>query len=217
MSGNTSPSLPPRVKNLVGQTFGRLKVTDFSHRNERSDQFWLCHCSCGKDKAINGSSLTSNRVLSCGCLRSENMVNRNVPTHGMSHSMEYKSWRSMLDRCLNPNDKSWSDYGGRGITVCDEWKESFESFFADMGLKPGPKHSIERCDNSKGYSKGNCRWATSKEQNRNRRSNTFVEMDGKRLTIVEWCEIYGIHPNTVHSRIGQRRWSVERAIKTPVP
>jgi len=214
MSDTTPAAMPPRVKNLVGLTLGRLTVTRFSHRNERSDQFWMCHCSCGKDKAINGSSLTSNRVLSCGCLRSENMVKRNVPTHGMSHSREYKSWRAIMDRCLNPNDKSWKDYGGRGIIVCQRWQESFENFYADMGNKPTPKHSIERKNNDLGYDPSNCRWATVKEQNRNRRSNTRITHNGITLTLVEWEEKLGLNYNVLCQRLSAG-WSVDRALKSP--
>lgn len=131
-------------------------------------------------------------------------------------SPEYTAWISIKNRCLHPTHKAFSEYGGRGITICDQWKNDFGSFLAYVGRSPSAKHSIDRWPNNDGnYEPGNVRWATAQQQARNRRSNTMVTINGERLCLAEWVERLGISPLTVRSRV-QRGWSHERALTTPV-
>ena len=134
-------------------------------------------------------------------------------THGMIKIPEYKSWAGMKTRCFNPNTKSYSDYGGRGITVCDRWKNSFEDFFADMGSRPSSKHSLDRIDNDGDYQKDNCRWATPKEQSNNRRYNKLITINGKTLNITQWEKEKGFTKNVIWFRL-KAGWSDYDAVMT---
>ena len=117
----------------------------------------------------------------------------------------------MKDRCLNPNSCNWTNYGGRGITVCDRWKDSFSNFYEDMGPRPSTDHSIDRKDNDKGYSKENCRWVTHDVQAHNRGNNVYYEHNGERKLLLDWCAETGMNYNTVYTRL-RRGWSFEKAI-----
>ena len=136
-------------------------------------------------------------------------------THGLSRSVEYGIWSAIKRRCLNKNCQEYQSYGGRGISVCKRWVSSFESFLKDVGLRPSTSHSIERMNNSKGYSPGNVRWATAKEQQRNKRTNVFVTIGGVRLCVAEWCGILNISNQTVSTRVNSLGWSYVKALTTP--
>lgn len=142
-----------------------------------------------------------------------------MTTHRMSGSSEYTAWSELKKRCLNKKCKNYSGYGGRGITVCDRWKNSFESFYKDMGPKPSPKHSIDRIDNNKGYFPENCRWATLAEQAKNTRRNIYIFYKNERKTLDEWAKIVGIKCETLRSRLFDKRWSskwtVSQAMEIP--
>lgn len=134
----------------------------------------------------------------------------------MCKTDEYNAWQHIRSRCYNKNSPAYPEYGGRGITVCDRWLESFENFYADMGPKPSRKHSIDRYpDNDGPYSPSNCRWATRAEQNRNTRQNVILEFNGKRMCLTEWADLLGICKTTLFARIQRDGWSVERALTTP--
>lgn len=130
----------------------------------------------------------------------------------MSKSKLYSTWQSMMVRCYNQKGVSYPLYGGRGIKVCKRWHK-FENFYKDMGNKPGPKYSIDRIDNSKGYNKKNCRWATQKEQCNNTRKNVTFNYNGKTQNMGEWASELGISKVTIHYRL-KSGWSVEKALST---
>lgn len=157
---------------LTGRRFGRLIVAERMSRINRGTR-WDCLCDCGKHITVYAHNLASGCTSSCGCLQREARAAR--ATHGQyrnnSVSPEIKAWEKMRERCLNPKDISYKNYGGRGITVCKRWL-SFDNFLSDMGKRPSPKHSLDRINNDGIYEPSNCRWATRTEQNRNRRKPT---------------------------------------------
>lgn len=156
---------------LTGRKFGRLKVVDQAETIKQKIH-WNCMCSCGNKKAINGHSLRKGLSKSCGCLQVESRYK-----HGMSNTSEFKTWASMLFRCLNKSDRKYKHYGGRGIKVCDRWLCSFSNFYKDMGARP-KNLSIDRINNEGDYEPSNCRWATYKQQNNNtRRNKNYKELN----------------------------------------
>lgn len=136
-------------------------------------------------------------------------------THNASKTNEYRLWLAMKQRCYNPKSHNYKNWGGRGITVCDEWKNSFENFIKDVGLRPSSKHSLDRIDNSKGYTKENCKWSTWFEQGAHRRSNRNITYKDQTKTISEWARIYKITPHTISYRL-KNNWSIEKTLNTPV-
>ena len=196
----------PRVAiDLSGQRFGRLKVKKrHSQVYDRHGVKWDCECDCGQSVIVYGHHLTQNRTQSCGCQKIENArsLAQNNVTHGMYGTQEYTSWQAMLTRCGNPNHVAFDRYGGRGIVVCERWR-SFENFFADMGPKPGPLHSIERGDNDRGYEPGNCYWATPQEQQRNTSRTLLYEYGNRRLSQSELAQELGIAVTTLRRRLGE--------------
>jgi hypothetical protein len=171
---------------LKGQEFCRLTVTErFSNTYDRHGVEWMCMCKCGNKVIAYGHHLKQGKVKSCGCLKSEvsakNVTDFNIK-HGMYGSPEYISWLAMKARCYNKKHEWYHRYGGRGIGVCDRWKNSFQDFFEDMGAKPSPEYTIERRDNNIGYQPGNCYWATQQEQMSNTSRNVYYLYNGRRVT-----------------------------------
>ena len=187
---------PAKMKglDLTGKVFGRLTVIKRTDRRYNTFVVYECICSCGNTTLANTGSLRSGSRRSCGCLEVENRTRLNktmgdrTRVHGGWKTQAYKSWIGMKSRC---NDKNNPVYGGVGIKVCQEWDESFEKFLEDMGTPP-LNASIDRLDNSKGYYKDNCRWATSKMQCRNRTNNVFVNNKGVIMTMAEYAERTGM-------------------------
>lgn len=134
--------------------------------------------------------------------------------HGRSFTPEYRAWQTMRLRCLNPSNRAYPAYGGRGIAVCDRWRDDFEAFLADVGPKPSPRHEIDRIDNNRGYEPGNCRWVTRSQNDRNRRSTLWVEYRGERRRLIDLCEQFGTWPDTVKFRL-KHGWTMEAAVETP--
>lgn len=155
-----------RVQNLIGKRFGRLTVTRFQKRL-RYEYYWECVCDCGQLCAIQECNLITGNSKSCGCIRRETAGTWSI-THGMSRTRIYSVWKNMIRRCESPRHPRYADYGGREIRVCKRWYK-FENFYADMGDRPTPAHSLDRVDNDGNYCKENCRWATQQDQARNRR------------------------------------------------
>jgi len=206
-----------RFQDLTGREFGEIKVIAFDKIGDDGGSRWWCRCSCGAELSMRASNLKAKGgSRSCGC-RSFRPCRRGrcrQTCHGKSGTAEYMVWEAVLQRCLDKNCDCYHRYGGRGITVCDRWLD-FETFLADMGHRPSPDHSIERIDNSCGYEPKNCRWATRKEQARNRRTNRFLEHDGQRMTLIEWAEKTGMKRATIERRIDVLGWSVGKALSSP--
>lgn len=178
----------------------------------RGNARWNCRCDCGVERAVLQFALLSGGSLSCGCARLE-VISSHGECAGGRSSSEYKIWQGLWDRCTKPSHKQFVDYGQRGIAVCDRWRK-FETFIADMGRRPSVSHSIERNDNDAGYTPENCRWATKREQARNRRSSRRLAFRDEVRTMAEWAEVAGLPYKIVKDRMG-RGWSVKAALETP--
>lgn len=189
-----------RIIILIGKRFGRLTVIEKHSYDSHGHVFWLCKCDCGNIKSIASSSLLRAMTTSCGCFRKECLENR-PSIHRGTKTPEYKSWLSMKRRCYCKTDKQYSRWGGRGITVCDKWKESFPNFLSDMGEKPSPYHTIDRIDNNGNYTPENCKWSNPKEQSRNRRSNKWYEYNGLKMIITDWGNYFGISSHAIQQKI----------------
>ncbi len=200
---------------LVGRTFGRLTVVQRGENDRFGKTRWLCRCECGNEKVINSRTLMSGDTQSCGCLRAE-MLKNIATTHGGSASRLYNTWEGMKSRCYYPKNQRFARYGGRGITVCEEWHNSFEAF-RDWALSSGYRDdlTIDRIDVNGNYEPANCRWATNDEQMSNTSRNTILSYKGQTKTVSQWAEAVGISYTTIISRITTLGWSAEKALSTP--
>jgi hypothetical protein len=200
----------------IGMKFGRWTIKKFLYETKHRDKYYLCVCDCGTEKEVNLKSMKRGLSTSCGCRRSEVTTVRSI-RHGHSKrinkSSEYRAWCNIRNRCLNHNVKSYKDYGGRGIKVCDAWLNSFENFLKDMGEKPSEKHTIDRIDVNGNYEPSNCRWATTVEQSRNKRNTVLISYDGKSLTLSEWSELTGVKRSTLSMRFYNYNWSAKEVIE----
>lgn len=167
--------------------FNKLTIIERLPDRGHKTKVVKCLCECGNNTVVQYNNLVSGHTKSCGCI--ENIGNLK---HGMSYTKEYKSYHKMLERCYNPKQDNYESYGGRGIIVCDRWRESFENFFSDMGLKPTSKHSIERTDHDGNYEPSNCTWETQRNQCNNKRNNVFYEHNGVSKTQSQWARHLGI-------------------------
>lgn len=194
----------PRI-NMVGMPpFGRLTVSEYAETRHtplgKPVVMWWCDCTCGNRCKIAGSQLRRGRTNSCGCLKKEMGVYTII--HNDYGSSEYKIWRGLIDRCHNKNSRDYKNWGERGIIVCDRWRYSFTNFLIDMGRRPSSKHSIDRFpDNDGPYTQNNCRWATTQEQARNRRTNHNITFDGITKTLTEWAHDLGISSTGLNYRL----------------
>ena len=195
---------------LSGQRFGRLMVLKRVENSNRGQSRFLCKCDCGNETIVHALNLKKGSTKSCGCYRQECGVKNNT-IHGMTGTLVYKIWRLMIARCEDSKEVSYKNYGGRGITVCKQWRYSFETWYADMGEMPTPKHTLERINNDGNYEPSNCRWATWKEQCNNRRNNHIIEFNGQCKTIAQWSDIIGIPQGTLFARI-HAGWTIEKSL-----
>lgn len=206
---------------LIGQRFGRLTVEAFAGRrfNGTWSLTWRCRCDCGNVSVVRTASLRAGVTRSCGCVSKAAFRvqgEKNV-THGearrTSRSPEYNAWIAMHRRCRDPRRSSYKLYGGRGITVCERWQR-FSAFLVDMGRRPSPAHSVDRIDPNGNYEPANCRWATTSDQQINRRDRPKYEFQGERLTLVQWSRKTGIKAATLYKRITSN-WDLSLALSTP--
>lgn len=196
---------------LKGETIGRCIYLEEIYGRER--RYVKVECQCG---VIFISKLCNvKRGVCCGC-NTGKIRNKQgaLFMHGKSKSEEYNIWNSMKDRCFNPNNKSYPNYGGRGIKVCDRWM-FFINFMNDMGMRPSSKHSIDRKNNDGNYEPSNCKWVTKSEQARNTRGEKMLTLDGDTKKLWDWYSIYGIKPSVIKKRLNIG-WTIEKAIKSPI-
>lgn len=201
------------AKDLTGQVFGYLTVTRRAGTTQGTSTqcaLWECRCECGTIVVRRSQYLrTKHRPhpRSCGC----RMGNE---THKMSYTRPYKIWISMRRRCLDPRDKDYANYGGRGIRVCETWKNSFENFWADMREGYNDSLTLGRQDNNGDYSPQNCKWETVKAQSNNTRTNIFLETPKGKMTMQQAAELYGIKPVTLRQRL-RNGWPLLAALTEP--
>lgn len=204
---------------IIGMKFGKLTVIEYLGKDVHGSKIFKCKCDCGNETVTRKSRLISKTVKSCGCLSSE-VWSKMTYKHGYATHKErnrlYDIYTHMINRCHNENNSCYHNYGARGITVCDEWRNDIESFMRwskDNGYSD--KLSLDRIDNSKGYSPDNCRWADGITQGNNKRNNIILEYNGERKTLTQWAELVGIPRTTLASRY-YLGWSDERIITEPL-
>lgn len=208
----SKPKLPPIAG---GQRYGRLTVIE-RVGSQDGHSLWRFRCDCGTEITITANRARRRNNRSCGCLRREIMtrLGKSNTTHGLSRRPEHAIWSGMHQRCADHRHPTYASYGGRGITVCDRW-QTFENFYADMGPRPTPAHTIDRKDNDRGYDPENCRWITRSQQSRNTSRNIIVLWRGQRMCLKDAAALTNISYNTVKERV-RRGWTPERALSTPV-
>lgn len=200
-----------KYKNLIGQKFNLLTVISENGVDKFGRKTWLCKCDCGNESIVPSTSLVKGDVKSCGCLRGKNLI-----THNHSNERLHSIWKGIRRRCNNPHEKSYKDYGARGIKLCDEWNnyENFRNWAIENGYRDDL--TIDRKDVDKIYCPSNCKWSTLKEQARNKQNTFWVSYKGEIKSLPEWAEILNIDYHALFKRIHDRKWSIERAFNTPI-
>lgn len=211
------------VKDETGKLFGFLKVISRAENASDGSAQWLCACTykeCKNTRTLRGTLLRTGKVVSCGCYNRE-LVAAAARTHGCTGHVLYEPWKSMIHRCYRPDNDSYSSHGGRGIIVCDRWKQDPNNFIADMMPgwellpKDGTVWTLDRKDVNGNYTPENCKWASHKEQQNNKRNNHLIEFEGVIKTAAQWGEIYGLDGPAIIGRI-KLGWTVEKALKDPL-
>lgn len=196
-----------RILDISGSRFGRLVAVRVERIHKTRGAEWLCRCDCGNQVVVYRGNLTHGNSRSCGCLKLDRLKGR--ATHGETtngeRTAEYEIWGSMIQRCTNPKAVGFRNYGGRGIGVCSSWFK-FETFLEDMGRRPSPRHSLDRIDNSEGYSKSNCRWVLPHVQTRNTRRNRYVETPNGAMLLCDAAKESGIPEDVLWKRL-KRGWA----------
>jgi len=203
--------------NLLHQTFGRLRAVEDVGSSPNGHAMWRCECECGGGTVALATNLKSGHTQSCGCFMVDQIKAANTK-HGDAYAPEYDTYRKIIQRCTNPSNPSYPDYGARGITVCPEWMgdNGYDRFLADMGRKPTSESTIERTDNEKGYQPENCVWADRTVQANNRRTSRIVEYQGQKMTLAQAARVAGVRYGTVVQRVNVYGWSIEQALAATV-
>jgi hypothetical protein len=199
---------------LPSEEYSRLTVIGEAFRQYASGRrrMWVVQCVCGTKKTVFATDVKRGLTRSCGCLHRE-MLQKEKTTHGRTGTPEYVAWAHIIQRCENPNNKSYGTYGGNGVRVCKDWRESFDQFFADMGERPSTEHSIDRIDPTGDYEPVNCRWLLNSKQSANRRTNIYVEHNGQRLCLADYCRAVGLSYKTASYRRNVLGWPLSRTIQ----
>ena len=197
-------------KDLTGRRFGHLIAEKMNNRSNNGNM-WLCKCDCGNETLVLSTNLLKGHSKSCGCLRVDTIVKQNR-THGMAKTRLYNTWSNMKTRCANEGRSMYYTYGGRGIKVCEEWNDSFESFYK-WAMENGYKDSlsIDRIDNDGDYSPENCRWSTSQQQARNKQTTIRIMYRGQTKTLKEWCDKYNLNYHTAYRRL-RKGWGIKKLL-----
>ena len=205
-----------KIVEMAGKQCERLLVIEKHHRDKNGGWHWLCLCSCGKETIVNGRDLRNGHTKSCGCLIREVTGNINR-SHGLSKSRIYKIWAGTIQRCHNPKNSDYKCYGERGIVVCNEWKNNFESF-NEWAMSSGYTEdlTLERIDVNGNYCPENCEWILLSKQARNTRKNKLVTYKGKTQCVAAWEEELGFNCHTLWNRLYTLKWSEEQAFTQPV-
>lgn len=208
---------------LVGKMFGRLyveKLHEIRGTYRTRKRIWECRCLCGNRIYVMTAKLKNGHTKSCGCLQRDSVIDKNKRNNSTEYGAKkstkiYSIWNSMVRRCYSPSCSGYKHYGGRGIKVCDRWKYSFDNFYKDMWPRPAGT-SLDRIDVNGDYSPENCRWASNAVQARNRTNNHWITYKGESLVLTDMAKKYGIRASILNARITQSKWSVEKAIETPI-
>lgn len=199
---------------VAGDVFGRWSTLTEYAGSKKVKRGWICRCECGTERPVDVYSLRDGKTKSCGCLESE-LKGARFRKHGGYESTEYSTWVHMTQRCYNPRNDYYPIYGGRGISVCAEWRNDFAAFLDYVGPKPTPRHSLDRFPNQNGnYEPGNVRWATPEQQNRNLRSNVWITHNGETKCLQDFSILSGLNSATIRTRL-KLGWSIERALTQP--
>lgn len=201
-----------KIKDISGQKFGRLTALYHLH-NTKGRTKWLCVCECGNLKWVSITHLRGGATKSCGCYNKE-QCKMKFTKHGKRYDRLWNIWEHIKQRCYNINNKNYKDYGGRGIAVCDEWRNDFQAFY-DWAINNGYDDTltIDRINVNGNYEPNNCRWVPNKQQARNRRNNRTFTINGETHCLSEWCEVLNLKRSTVFNRVNTLGWSIERALE----
>jgi hypothetical protein len=197
----------------IGMRFGMLKITGIAGKDKWRATIVNTRCACGNDHSTLFKLLLRGDTKSCGCLAREMRKSLHL-THGKTGTKAYFCYRNMLNRCYYKKSKSYKDYGKRGISVCNRWRDSFENFLEDMG-EPPEAMTLERINNDIGYSKENCTWATRFDQIKNRRNSKKLTHDGKTMSVMDWAKQFGLKYRTLSARIFEYNWDIKTALTKP--
>ena len=209
MATNNSTQFSLSVKDETGNVYGKLTVIRYAE-TRKGLAHWLCRCECGNMTAVAGSDIRKGSTVSCGCHRAR----AGGACSNGKRTPEYRSWQEMKRRCYNPNYPDYHLYGGRGITVCERWRELFLRFLADMGPKPFPEATIDRYPDQNGpYSPDNCRWASKMEQSQNSRKARMLTYNGETMCLRAWARKLGITHRTLSVRLA-KDWPLDKVFSS---
>lgn len=198
-----------KKRDLTGMRSGHIVAISYNTKTDNGGCKWNVRCDCGEEFVVWAEQVTRQRTKQCRKCRNK-LISVMRSTHGQRKSTTYSTWSQMIDRCTNPKSGNWDNYGGRGITICNQWKDSFENFLKDMGERPEGK-TIDRKNNDGNYEPENCHWASATEQGNNRRTNKTITFNGKSQTFSEWGRELGIDKTLIRQRV-LSGWPVEKVL-----